>query len=127
LNNKGKPIDPGVKIAWRLEYTDDGVNYTTYQNDIKEVKNGVRSFIEIGAIAKHSSKSRVVLVATQDNSPSTRNASVVFETSNLALTLPATFSNLTYFDYDQVKIPVTAKGDMNKIVELYYDDMDVPY
>ena len=36
LNNKGNPIDPQVKITWRLESTDDGTNYTVYKTRIFE-------------------------------------------------------------------------------------------
>ena len=127
LNNKGNPIDPTVKITWRLESTDDGTNYTVYKTFNITVPSGERYGIDVGSHAKNSSMSRVVLVATQDNHNSTITRSTSFSTSDLALTTPASFSNLTYFDYNQVQLDVTAKGNMDKIVECYFDDMDVPY
>ena len=127
LNNKGNPIDPTVKITWRLESTDDGTNYTVYKTFNITVPSGERCSIDVGSHAKHSSMSRVVLIATQDNHNSTITRSTSFSTSDLALTTPASFSNLTYFDYNQVQLDVTAKGNMDKIVECYFDDMDTPY
>ena len=127
LNNKGNPIDPTVKITWRLESTDDGTNYTVYKTFNITVPSGERYGIDVGSHAKLSSMSRVVLVATQDNHNSTITRSTSFSTSDLALTTPASFSNLTYFDYNQVQLDVTAKGNMDKIVECYFDDMEVPY
>ena len=102
LNNKGNPIDPTVKITWRLESTDDGTNYTVYKTFNITVPSGERCSIDVGSHAKHSSMSRVVLIATQDNHNSTITRSTSFSTSDLALTTPASFSNLTYFDYNQV-------------------------
>ena len=127
LNNKGNPIDPQVKITWRLESTDDGTNYTVYKTFNITVPSGERYGIDVGSHAKHSSMSRVVLIATQDNHNSTVTRSTSFSTSDLALTTPSSFSNLTYFDYNQVQLDVTAKGNMDKIVECYFDDMEVPY
>lgn len=127
LNNKGNPIDPQVKITWRLESTDDGTNYTVYKTFNITVPSGERYGIDVGSHAKLSSMSRVVLVATQDNHNSTITRSTSFSTSDLALTTPASFSNLTYFDYNQVQLDVTAKGNMDKIVECFFDDMEVPY
>lgn len=100
LNNKGNPIDPQVKITWRLESTDDGTNYTVYKTFNITVSSGERYGIDVGSHAKLSSMSRVVLVATQDNHNSTITRSTSFSTSDLALTTPASFSNLTYFDYN---------------------------
>lgn len=122
LNPKGQPYDKTVKVSWRLEYTDDGVNYNTYKTDLITVNSGERSSIDIGSYAKHSASSRVVLEASQNNHPSSIMREVKFSTSDLTLNLPASFSNATYFDFDKVKLQVNVKGEMDKIVEYYFDD-----
>lgn len=103
----------------------DGDQYITYYTSRERVKNGVESEIDFGKVARKDSTSQIVLVATQDNyqttSPTTRRAE--FKTTNLSLETASSFSNTNLFDCDSVKLDLNVIGNLNKVVDVYWDDV----
>lgn len=120
----GEPIDETVVVTWTLAYK-DGDQYVTYYTSRERVKNGVESEIDFGKVARKDSTSQIVLVATQDNyqttSPTTRRAE--FKTTNLSLETASSFSNTNLFDCDSVKLDLNVIGNLNKVVDVYWDDV----
>ena len=125
-NAKGNEIDSIVTITYTLAYTEDGTNYTTYKTGSEQFPSGVRSAFEFGEIARLSSSSRLTLKATQQNAEGSISRNVVFSTSKLELTPDTNFSNLSTFDAGAVTLRCNAIGNMNKIVEYYFDDPTEP-
>ena len=126
-NAKGNEIDSQLTITYTLAYTEDDNNYTTYKTDRFLVRSGEVSTFNFGQYAKLSSKSRLTLKATQNNAEGTINRSIEFTTSNLQLTPATTFSNLVVFQPNEVKLQCNAIGNMDKIVEYYFDNLDEPF
>ena len=126
-NNKGNEIDSKLTITYTLAYTEDGINYTVYKTDKFIVNSGERSSFDFGQYAKKSSSSRLTLKASQSNAEGTITRSQEFSTSTLNLTLAASFSNASYYLPAQVNLQCNAIGDMNKIVEYYFDDEETPF
>ena len=126
-NAKGNPIDNQVTITYTLSYTEDGTNYTTYKTGIDQYDNGVRAYLDFGKIARASSSSRLTLKATQQ---SVENASVIrtrtFKTSKLELTPDSTFSNIGIKELEAATLKCNAIGNMDKIIEYYFDNPDEP-
>ena len=126
-NNKGNEIDSRLTITYTLAYTEDNVNYTVYKTDKFMVNSGERSSFDFGQYAKKSAASKLTLKASQANAEGTITRSQEFSTSTLNLTLAASFSNASYYLPAQVNLQCNAIGDMNKIVEYYFDDEDTPF
>ena len=124
-DKRGEPIDDKIIITYTLAYTEDGTNYTTYKTGSDYFNSGERSSFDFGSIARLSSSSRLTLKASQQNHSSTMSRDVYFSTSKLELTLDSTFSNLNTFD-SSITLRCNAIGNMNKIVEYYFDDPDTP-
>jgi len=67
------------------------------------------------------------LKATQSSVEGSIIRSIDFTTSDLQLTLANTFSNLVPFAPNEVKLQCNVTGNMDKIVEYYFDDLDNPF
>ena len=126
-DNRGEPIESQIIITYTLGYTEDGYSYTNYQTGRFLVVSGERSSFDFGKIARQSSSSRLTLKASQINHESTMSLSVEFTTSNLALTFGSTFSNLQTFSAENLTLSCNAIGNMDKIIEYYFDDMTTPF
>ena len=126
-NAKGNPIDNTLTITWTLAYTEDGNNYTSYKTDKFTVKTGELSYFDFGKYAKNSSSLKLTLKASQANASGTITRSVEFSTSALSLSLPSGFTNLTYFNCSNVTLQCKAVGEMDKILEYYFDNEEIPF
>lgn len=126
-NAKGKEIDSQLTITYTLAYTEDDNNYTTYKTDKFLVNSGEETTFNFGPYAKLSSKSKLTLKATQSSVEGSIIRSIDFTTSDLQLTLANTFSNLVPFAPNEVKLQCNVTGNMDKIVEYYFDDLDNPF
>lgn len=127
-DKKGEPKDDKITIMWTLEYTDDGgSNYSQYNSGSFQVDSGIRTSFEFGKLAKDSASSRLTLKASQTNDTSTITRSVEFRTSRLQLSESSSFSNISYFDPKKLTLQCNVDGDMDKIIEYYFDDEDVPF
>lgn len=126
-NAKGREIDSRLTITYTLAYTDDGINYITYKTDKFMVDSGIKTSLDFGKYAKKSSTSRLTLKASQNNAEGTISRYFDFTTSNLTLSLPQNFSNSSYYLPNQVILQCNAVGEMDKIVEYYFDDEYVPF
>lgn len=125
-SKKGESIDDKITINWTLAYTEDsGASYTTYKTGIITVNDGERSSLEFGTYAKNSATSKLTLRATQANHNSEISRSVDFSTSKLELQLASDFSKISVYD-DTLTLRCNVYGDMDKILEYYYDDDTTP-
>lgn len=126
-NKKGNSYDSILTINWKLEYTDDGTNYNQYNSGTFQVPDGEKYAFEFGKLAKDDASSRLVLVASQTNHPSTVTRLVTFRTSKLELQESSSFSNLSYFEPNKLVLQCNVNGAMDKIVEYYFDNEDEPF
>ena len=126
-NKKGNSYDSILTINWKLEYTDDGTNYNQYNSGTFQVPDGEKYAFEFGKLAKDDASSRLVLVASQTNHPSTVTRLVTFKTSKLELQESSSFSNLSYFEPSKLVLQCNVNGAMDKIVEYYFDNEDEPF
>lgn len=126
-NKKGEPIDDTITISWTLEYTEDGgANWNQYNSGNFIVNSAERSSFEFGKLAKDSATSRLNFKASQMNSQGTITRSVEFKTSKLQLSESSSFSNISYFDPQKLTLQCNVDGDMDKIIEYYFDDEENP-
>ena len=128
-DRNGNNIDDAVTIAWKLEYTENGNTFIQYANGIimgPAEYNGLLPSGEVysfnfGEKARYSSTSRLTLTISELNSTNTYTVSQNFITSDLSLTLPSTFSNNSVFDTTSVTLSCYQDGNMDKILEFYWD------
>ena len=70
---------------------------------------------------RHSTTSRLTVYASGINSGDANSKYVDFSASELTLTKAASFSNLKIFEPDKVTIQCNVSGNMNKLLEYYFD------
>lgn len=126
-DKKGEEIDSMVTISYTFAYTEDRQNYITYRTGNIQVASGVRQELEVGLVARASSATRVTLIATQANHKSSITREARFTTSDLTLSLDSSFSNLSVFTAEQLTIACKAIGKMDKRIEFYCDNPNVPF
>lgn len=126
-NKKGVSYDQVITINWKLEYTDDGTNYNQYNSGTFQVPDGEKYAFEFGKYMKDDASSRLTLVATQTNHTSTVTRMVTFKTSRLELQESSSFSNLSYFEPNKLVLQCNVIGEMDKIVEYYFDNEEEPF
>lgn len=123
-DRNGNLIDNIVFVTWTLEYTEDEENYIQYDTGSVS-KDGLLSDVSysfnFGEKAKYSSKSRLILRVSENNSTLTKVWVGNFITSDLSLTLPASFSNAIQTNVDNISLSVIQQGQMDKILECYWD------
>ena len=121
-DRNGNLVDDKVNISWKLEYTEDEQVYIQYATGIlSNLPTDVLYEFNFGKKAKYSAKSRLTLVISELNSTITKTFTGNFITSDLSLTLPASFSNTTTTNVDNIKLTVIQQGEMDKILECYWD------
>ena len=122
-DRNGIELDEEVIISWTLEYTETGNSYIQYATDIlPPIPSGKEYSFNFGPRAKHSSRSRLTLVISELNSTNTQTWTGEFITSDLTLTLPTNFSNNSIFGTDSMTISCYQSGNMDKLLEFYWDD-----
>lgn len=124
-DRNGEPLDNRLTIDWKLEYTEDGNTFTQYDSGKltgNTILDGVEQTFNFGAKARHSATSRLTLVASENNSTIQFTWTGTFITSNLTLEFPSSFSNKNIFDANTVHLDCNQSGNMDKLLEFYWDD-----
>lgn len=133
-DSEGEILDKEKSIWVELEIQQiipDGNGKNTYEtyyrttiNDLSH--NEVVSF-NFGKYARHSAKSRIMVTAEGNASGrSTTQYMPPFEMSSMSLSLSETFDNGQIFDSTSVPIGYNAIGNMERVVDFYLDNMEVP-
>ena len=129
-DRNGNYIDDTVSVAWKLEYTENGSTFIQYANGIingpaeyqGRLPSGESCSFNFGEKAKHSATSRLTLTVSEFNSTNTYTVSQNFITSDLSLTLPSNFSNNSVFETSSIALSCYQDGNMDKLLEFYWDD-----
>ena len=116
----GNPLDKKIAVKWTLTY-----EKVVYHSDTIWADSGKETEIDFGKIARKDSTSEIVLVATQDNYQTTTPAiqRATFKTTDLALKTGSSFSNVALFNCDNVKLNLNIIGNLDKVVDIYWDDV----
>ena len=124
-DKKGKPVSSKATITWVLSYTEDGGrNYIQHQTDTFQVDVDKWNSIDLGKIAKPSSSQKITITVTQTGTTSTDTWELTFNSSELNIKLPTSFSNLNYVNCDQLKLDCVVSGNMEKRIYYYFDNME---
>lgn len=119
----GSIMDEKLTISWYLE-AKQGNNYITYHNGTSfMVSHGQRYTLSFGEYLRDSTTTRISLQAKGTNSGESKIRQQEFTTSELTLTKAANFSNLKIYDTNNVTVQCNVAGNMNKILDYYFDDI----
>lgn len=87
------------------------------------VSHGQRYTLSFGEFLRPSTTTKISLQARGTNSGEGRIKEQEFTTSELLLTRASNFSNLKVYDTNNVNIQCNVTGNMNKILDYYFDDI----
>ena len=116
----GTPMDDRLTITWVLS-EEVGNARIDYQRGIIDVNSGVTSQFEFGTKLRENASSVLTMYASGLNSGDSKKREVKVKTSELRLTESANFSTLTYYRPENVTLQCNAIGNMDKILEFYFD------
>ena len=121
-NNGNTVLDEKLTISWSLA-AKQGNSYITYHNGTSfMVSHGQRYTLSFGEFLRPSTTTKISLQAKGTNSGEGRIKEQEFTTSELLLTRASNFSNLKVYDTNNVNIQCNVTGNMNKILDYYFDD-----
>lgn len=123
IETDGSIMDDKLTISWSLAVK-QGNSYITYHNGTSfMVSHGQRYVLSFGEYLRPSATSKISIQARGTNSGESRIKEQEFTTSELILTRASTFSNMKVYDTNNVTIQCNAIGNMNKILDYYFDDI----
>ena len=96
-------------------------SYVNYYTDQKDVTNEVRSYFDITDYLRQSTTTKITIYATGIENGMSKEYSTDVTTTALSLTYPSDFSNLSLESKENTKIRCQAVGQMNKILNFYFD------
>lgn len=126
-DKRGNPLDDRVTITYSLAYTEDEKNFITYKTGSDIFTTDEIHELEVGLIARASSRTKITLTASQQNHRSTMTREVRITTSDLTLGLDPNFSTLDVFYPETLTLSCKAAGSMDRTIEFYFDDPDNPF
>lgn len=119
----GSIMDDKLTISWSLA-AKQGNSYITYHNGTSfMVSHGQRFTLSFGEFLRPSTTTKISIQAKGTNSGESRVREQEFTTSELLLTKASNFSNLKIYDTNNVNIQCNVTGNMNKILDYYFDDI----
>ena len=117
----GSSMDEKLTVTWQLAEK-KGNQWITYHNGTGfYAYDNEPTTLDFGAFLRHSTTSRLTLFASGINSGEANSKYVEFSTSELILAKAASFSNLKTFDPDKITVECNVTGNMNKILDYYFD------
>jgi hypothetical protein len=117
----GSSMDEQLTVTWTLAEKKGSQWVVYYTAPSEYFYDNVPGVIDFGAYLRDSTTSRLTVYASGINSGDANSKYVDFSTSELTLTKAASFSNLKIFEPDKITIQCNASGNMNKILEYYFD------
>lgn len=122
ISTDGTIEDEVLTVNWFLAEK-VGNNYVTYHNGTSfMVEHGVPTELSFGEFLRPSTTSRISIQATGINSGDTPTRAQDFTTSELSLTENSDFSTMAVYDTDNLIVWCNVSGNMNKILDYYFDD-----
>jgi len=120
LNSEGKPLETNLTVTWRLA-TKIGNEYVTYATDTIDLEDGQAYDFDFGSRAKESATSYLFVEASGIKSGSSEQMYFSFTTMDLTLEKSSQFQNNGTYSYDNVVASVNVTGNMEKILDYYFD------
>lgn len=119
-------LDSTLTVTYTLSEVVDKYTVIQYYTGTKDVKSGVRDFIEITNL-RPSKQTEIAIYASGSNhtKPSNTSKSRVV-TSILTLSYPLGFSNTTRYGPNDVILKCDVVGNLSKILDFYFDDDNTP-
>lgn len=117
----GSPMDQQMTVTWTLAEKKGSQWVVYYTAPGEYFDDNVPGVIDFGAYLRYSTTSRLTVYASGINSGDANSKYVDFSASELTLTKAASFSNLKIFEPDKVTVQCNVSGNMNKLLEYYFD------
>ena len=122
VSSDGTIEDEVLTVTWSLAEK-VGNNYVTYHNGTSfMVEHGVPTELSFGEHLRPSTTSRITIQASGINSGETPTRAQDFTSSELTLTESRDFTSLAIYDVNNLIVWSNVSGNMNKIVDYYFDD-----
>lgn len=131
------PVDTTLNVVYSLgtrisdevidNYTTQTRTYKTGDSDYEGIVGIIDDYIEIGSLLRESSSSVLsVYVQGANHDEKSRTRTVDLSTSALKLTQASGYNAATRYPATSFDIKCNVVGALSKIVEFYYDDMNIP-
>lgn len=120
-NSEGASLDGYLTVTWKLATKNAGGEYVTYATDVIDLSDGESYEFDFGSRAKESSTSYLFVEASGIKSGVSESMYFPFTTMDLTLEKSSSFTNTSVYSYDNVVASVNITGNMEKIVDYYFD------
>ena len=120
LNAEGATLDKYLTVTWRLAIK-SGNEYITYATDVIDLEDNQTYRFDFGSRARESATSYLFVEVSGIKSGVSESQYFNFATMDLMLEKGSSFTNTGVYSYDNVVATVNVTGNMEKIIDYYFD------